>query len=160
MLRNTMLALSFIAAFNNTWAGPLDPIVSMVWVGESMPDQTSSTLQLNLTTVKPINLLSISSPVAKKVEIHSLMMHKGKMRLHIVNSFALPAHRTTVFGTRGLFLMMTGLNKPLNIGDKIPITLKYSFPDKQIKTIAVEAEVKQMELSYKHYGPNEVYDHR
>jgi copper(I)-binding protein len=56
--------------------------------------------------------------------------------------------------------MMTGLKQPLTLGEQIPLNLTFEFPDKQVKTIAANVEVKPMELSYKHYGPNEVYDHR
>jgi hypothetical protein len=144
---------------NSSWAGPYDPIVSKAWVGESVPGQTTVTVQLNLTTVKPVTLTSVSSPLADAVEIHSLMKLKGVMKLQVVPSLHIPEHRTTLFGSNGLFLMMTGLRQPLAIGDQVPLNLKFSFPDNQIKVISATAEVKKMELSYKHYGPNEVYDH-
>jgi len=159
MWKTLMFAMTW-SAVSLAWAGPHDPIVSVAWIGESIPGQTTATLQMNLTTVKPVNLMSISSPVAQSVEIHRLMMHKGAMKLQVVNSLPLPDHRTTTFGTRGLFLMMTGIKQPLNIGDRVPLTLTIAFADKTSKTISAEAEVRKMELSYKHYGPNEVYDHR
>lgn len=159
MLKYIMVIMS-ACWLSNAWAGPFDPIVSAAWVGESIPEQTTATLQLNVTTMKAVNLLSVSTPVAESVEIHSLMMHKGAMKLQVVNSFFLPERRTTKFGSRGLFLMMAGIKQPLKIGDRIPLSLKVAFADKQIKTITAEAEVRKMELSYKHYGPNEVYDHQ
>lgn len=155
-----ILGVVLVACSGNIWAGPFDPIVSKAWVGESIPGQTTATLQLNLTTIKPVNLISVNSPVAESVEIHSLMKHKGAMKLQVVKSLPLPDHRTITFGSQGLFLMMTGIRQPLKIGDHVPISLVVSFADKQTKTISVNAEVKKMELSYKHYGPNEVYDHR
>ena len=159
MWKNILLILT-VFCLSNAWAGPYDPIVSKAWVGESVPGQTTATLQLNLTTVKAVNLMSVSSPVADSVEIHSLMMHKGAMKVQVVNNLPLMDHRTTIFGSHGLFLMMTGIKQPLKIGDRVPISLVFTFPDKQTKTISAEAEVRKMELSYKHYGPNEVYDHR
>lgn len=155
----SIICVMALGWLSNAWAGPYDPIVSMAWVGESVPGQTTATLQLNLTTVKPVKLLSISSPVAASVEIQSLMMHKGAMKVHIVDSLPLPAHRTTAFGSNGLFLMMTGIKQPLKMGDHVPINLVVAFANKQTKTLSADAEVKKMELSYKHYGPNEVYDH-
>ena len=159
-MRKSIMCVLAIGWLSNAWAGPYDPIVSNAWVGESVPGQTTATLQLNLTTVKPGNLVSVGSPLAASVEIHSLMMNKGAMKMHVVNSLALQDHRTTTFGSHGLFLMMTGIKQPLKIGDRVPLSLVFLFPDKQTKTIAAEAEVRKMELSYKHYGPNEVYDHR
>jgi len=159
MRTNIIFVIAFGFLGNACWAGPFDPIVSAAWVGESIPGQTTATLQLNLTTVKPVKLMSVTSPLAGSVEIHSLMKHKGAMSVQIVDSLQLPEHRTIIFGSRGLFLMMTGIKQQLNIGDKVPVNLMFAYPDKQTKTIAAVAEVRKMELSYKHYGPNEVYDH-
>lgn len=138
----------------------MDPIVSAAWVGESVPGQTTATLQLNITTVKAIRLLSVSSDMASSIEIHSVEMHKGRLVPRIVSSLTLPEHRTSDFGSRNLFLMMTGIKQTLNAGDKIPLTLTYAFADKKPRTVAAMADVRKAELSYKHYRPGEVYDHR
>lgn len=144
----------------SSWAGPNDPIVSAAWVGESVPGQATVTLQLNLTTIKPVNLLAVTSPVAQSIEIHNLMKHKGEIKVQVVPSLNLPDHRTIIFGTQGLFLMMTGLNQTLNIGDTVPISLKFAFSDRTTKTISANATVRKVDLSYKHYGTKEIYDHR
>jgi len=155
----SILCAMILCFIGNAWAGPFDPIVSMAWVGESVPGQTTATLQLNLTTVKPVTLLSVSSPLASSIEIQSLTMYKGAMKMKVVNSLPLPDHRTVIFGSHGLFLMMTGIKQPLKTGDHVPLSLVFSFPGQQTKTVSASAEVRPMELSYKHYGPNEVYDH-
>jgi hypothetical protein len=159
MWKNIMFALA-LGWLSNAWADPYDPIVSMAWVGESVPGQSTATLQLNLTTVKAVTLLSVSSPAAAAVEIQSLMPSGGKMKVQVLNNLPLPDHRTITFPTQAIFLMMTGIKQPLKIGERVPVTLNFSFADKRIKSISTEAEVKKMELSYKHYGPNAVYDHR
>jgi len=160
MWQKTICAIVFVLFSNAGWAGPYDPIISKAWIGESVPGQTTATIQLNLTTIKAVKLVSASSPLAETIEIHSLMKQKGVMKLHVVPSLHIPEHSTTIFGANGLFLMLTGLKQPLKTGDHIPIALQFVFPDKQIKTINANIEVKPMELSYKHYGPKEVYDHR
>jgi hypothetical protein len=151
------LALTWLHPAN---AGPYDPIVSMAWVGETVPEQTTVTLQLNLTTIKPVKLLAVSSPLVETIEIHNLSNHKGALKALKVNSLQLPEHRTTTFGSRKLFLMMVGIKQPFKIGDHIPLKLEFAFKDKHNLTLMTNAEVKKVELSYKHYGPNEVYDHR
>jgi periplasmic copper chaperone A len=159
MWQKTICAIVLVISSNACWAGPYDPIVSKAWVGESVPGQTTATIQLNLTTVKAVKLISASSTLAEAIEFHSLMKQKGVIKRHVVPSLHIPEHSTTTFGANGLFLMMTGLKQPLKIGDQVPLTLQYVFPDKQVKTINAIVEVKPMELSYKHYGPQEVYDH-
>lgn len=159
-MRNQFLSLLLLGFSGIAWASPNDVMVDKVWVGESVPGQNSATLELNITTVSPAKLLSISSEAADKVEIHSVSRQGGKMQAHVVDDLHLPAHRTTAFGSHQLFLIMVGLKKELNIGDRIPVNLVVEYPDKHKQTIAVEATVKKMSLSYKHLGTREVHDHR
>lgn len=159
MFKTIFCTLALICA-GNAWAGPYDPIVSAAWIGESVPGQTTATLQLNITTVKAIKLLAVRSPLADNVEIHSVVLRKGKVTPQVVSSISLPERRTSSFGSKNLFLMMTGIRKTLNVGDQIPISMHYSFSDGKTRMVEATAEVKKMELSYKHYGSKEVYDHR
>lgn len=158
-LHATALALSLCIS-GNAWAGPKDAMVDKVWIGESVPGQNSATLELNITTVSAAKLLSVSSDVADKVEIHSVSKHGGKMQAHVVDSLRLPAHRTTAFGSHQFFLIMQGLKKELNIGDRIPVSIVVEYTDKRRQTIAAEAGVKKMSLSYKHLISDQVHDHR
>jgi copper(I)-binding protein len=157
---NKFLCLLLLGVAGNAWAVPNDVMVDQVWVGESVPGQNSATLELNITTVKAAKLLAVSSDAADRVEIHSVSKHGGKMQAHAVNSLRLPAHRTTTFGSHQLFLIMVGLKKELNIGDRIPVSITVEYANKRRQTIAVEATVKRMALSYKHLGTEEVHDHR
>lgn len=159
MVKLFILAIT-MCSLGNAWAGPSDPIISMAWMGETIPGQTSSTLQLNITTVKAVKLVSASSPVAGSIEIQRVMKQKGKMQANTVDDINLPAHNTIAFGSHGLFLMMTGIKQPLKAGDRVPLSFVFAVSGNQRKSISAEAEVRQMELSYKHYGPKEVYDHR
>ncbi|KAF0202211.1 MAG: hypothetical protein FD173_2014 [Gallionellaceae bacterium] len=159
-MRNSVLCLLMLSFAGLAWAGPNDVIVDRVWVGESVPGQNSATLELNITTVKAAKLLAVSSEAADKVEIHSVSRHGGKMKTHVVDSLRLPAHRTTAFGSHRLFLIMQGLKKELNVGERIPLNIVVEYANKRRQTIAVEATVKKMALSYKHLGKDEVHDHR
>lgn len=159
MLKSMLCVVTFSLISSTVMAGPYDPIISTAWVGESVPEQTTATLQLNLTTIKPVELISVSSPFATNIEIQRLMKYKGKMKMTVVRNLRLPGHSTTIFGSQGLFLMMTGIKQPLKMGEHVPLKLIFKYRDKKTKTISAVADVKQMELSYKHYGPNEVYDH-
>lgn len=157
---NKVLCLLLLGFASHAWAGTNDVMLDQVWVGESVPGQNSATLELNITTVKAAKLLSVSSEAADKVEIHSVSRHGGKMQTHVVDSLRLPAHHTTVFGSHQLFLIMQGLKKELNIGDRIPVSVVVEYANKRRQAIAVEATVKKMALSYKHLGTEEVHDHR
>ena len=144
----------------NAWAGVNDAVVTQAWVGESIPGQKSATLELNITTVRGATLLSVSCDAAEKVEIRSVSKRGRKMSAKVLDSLPLPAHHTTTFGSHRLFLILVGLKKELNTGDRISVHLVVGYGKERRQIINVEAAVKKMELSYKHLGTEEIYDFR
>jgi len=143
----------------NAWAGANDVIVDKVWMRESVPGQNSATVMLNLSVNKAGRLLSLSSPVATSGEIQDVVMRHGRPQAGPVDSLKLPAHSTTLFGTHGVYLTLVGLKQPLNVGDRVPVTLVVETGGKT-QTVKVEAEVKALELSYQHFNDPNVKDHR
>ncbi len=159
-MRTRWLFILLLGLCADVWAGPNDVMIDKVWVGESVPGQDSATLEMNISTVKAATLLSVSSPAAKRVEIHSVSRRGGKMAAKVVDHLRLPAHRTTAFGSDRLFLVMAGLQHELNVGERIPVNVEVEYANRRRQTIALEASVKKMALSYKHVQPGAVYDHR
>ncbi|MEI7843533.1 MAG: copper chaperone PCu(A)C [Gallionellaceae bacterium] len=159
-MNSKLFALWLLCLPGTSWAGPNDALVDKVWVGESVPGQNSATLELNITTVKLAFLVGIASEVAERVEIHAVSKVGGKMKVRVVDRLRLPSHRTTAFGSKSLFLIMAGLKRELNVGDKVAVTIVVEYASKHRQTIVTEATVKKMALSYRHLGSDEVYDHR
>ena len=143
----------------NAWAGANDVMVEKVWMRESVPGQTAVTVQMNISVTKAGRLLSVSSPVATSGEIQSVVLRHGKLQTGIVDSLKLAPHSTTLFGERGVYLTLVGLNKALNVGEHIPVHLVMEVGGKSM-TINTEAEVRPLELSYQHYNDPTVKDHR
>jgi len=158
MWRKLVCVILFALA-SNAWAND-EVLVDMAWLRESVPGQTSASLQLKLTATKPARLIGVSSPWATAVEIQRLLPSRGKMKAHALPSVHLSRNRALVFGEHGIALMMVGLKQPLTVGDHVPVSLTVEFPGKRVRTVEVEAEVKALELRYKHYGGQEVHDHR
>jgi copper(I)-binding protein len=143
----------------NAWAGANDVIIDKVWMRESVPGQTSATVQMNLSVTKAARLLSIRSPVAATGELQDVVMRQGRLQTVVVDSMRLKAHSTSLFGTGGIYLSLVGLKQVLNVGDHVPLTLVVEVGDKPY-TINAEAVVKPLELSYQHYNDPTVKDHR
>lgn len=154
-----LLCAGLLALAGNAWASD-EVLVDKVWLRESVPGQESASLQLNLTVTKPAKLIRVSSPWAAAVEIQRLSPSRGKMKAQAVPDLRLSRNRTLVFGEHSIALMMVGLKQPLNVGDHIPVSLTVEFSGRRMRTMEVEAEVRPLELSYKHYGGHEVHDHR
>jgi len=158
MWRKAVSALSLLLVCE-AWAGADDVMLDKIWMRESVPGQTSATVQMNLSVTKLARLLSISSPVANSGEIQDVVMHHGKLETQTVDSMKLAAHSTTLFGARGIYLVLVGLKQPLNAGDHVPLKLKMEVGGKPL-TIDTEAVVRPLDLSYQHYNDPAVKDHR
>lgn len=70
-------------------------------------------------------LLSVSSPLFAKIEIHTHQMQDDMMKMVQLPSLAIPAHQTLVFQTGGLHLMMFAPTQSLKVGDSVPVSLKF-----------------------------------
>lgn len=143
----------------NVLAGANDVVVDQAWMRESVPGQTSATVQLNLYVIKPSRLIAVSSPVAASGEIQGVVMSRGKMKTEAVESLQLRPHSNVIFGTRGMYLVLVGLKRAINEGEQIPVSLVIDVAGKR-QTVEILAEVKALELSYKHYQDPAVKDHR
>ena len=75
---------------------------------------------------KPEALVGVETPVAQKVEMHAMSMTGGVMRMAQVSAAPVPAGGKTEFGPGGYHLMLIGLRKPLNLGDRVPLTLTFA----------------------------------
>lgn len=157
-LRKTVFGMLLGMLALPVWAAS-DVIVDKVWMRESVPGQTAATVQLNLYVTKEADLLGVSSPLAASGEIRHVMKRGGKMQQRTLRELNLAAHSNTLFGERGYYLMLTGLKQPLNVGDKVPVTLSLKIGGKA-RNVDVAAAVRALELSYKHYNDPAVMDHQ
>lgn len=147
-----------IGMMANARAGEV--LVENAWLRESVPGQNTASLQLNLTSIKPAKLIAVSSPLSAAVKIQRLYPERGKIKAREVGSLRLPRRYTVVFGEKNFALMLVGLKQPLTAGDSVPVSLTVEFAGKRTLKLDVKAEVKPLELSYKHYSGHEVQDHR
>ena len=71
-------------------------------------------------------LLSASTEIANKVEIHEMAVNDGVMTMRAVEGgLSIDPGRTVKFAPGGLHLMIVGLAMPLVRGDKVPVTLRF-----------------------------------
>jgi len=147
-----------LLALPPAWASN-DVIVDKAWVRESVPGQTAATVQLNLSVNRAARLLGVSSPLAADGEIVRVERRGGTMQTHTLPNLRLAARSTVIFGVHGLYLMLRGLKQPLNTGERVPVSLLLEVGGKR-QTVEVSAEVRALELSYKHYNDPAVMDHR
>lgn len=85
-------------------------------------------------------LISASSPVAGRVELHTHIMDGNVMRMRRVENIALKPGSSVVLQPHGDHVMLMGLNAPLKEGDLLKLTLTFE----KAGPIEVEATVESI----------------
>ena len=85
-------------------------------------------------------LVSASSPVAGRVEIHESMIMDGKAMMHPrPGGMPVPAGGKAEMKPGGWHLMFMGLKRPLAVGDRFPATLTFQKAGKVQVEFVVQA---------------------
>ncbi len=72
-------------------------------------------------------LVSATSPRALRVEIHTMSLEGGVMRMRpLVDGVEVPAKGTATLAPGGNHIMLIGLKGPLKEGERIPTTLRFA----------------------------------
>jgi periplasmic copper chaperone A len=69
-------------------------------------------------------VVGVSSPLASRVEMHVTTREGDVMKMRQVESFEVPAGGSFELKPAGAHLMLMDLKRPLQKGEKVPLTLK------------------------------------
>lgn len=97
--------------------------ISDSWARATAAGQDVGAAYMTLKSSTDATLVSATSPVSTSVEIHSMTMDNGVMKMRMLDSLPLPAGKPVKLEPSGFHLMLLGLKKPLKAGDKIEISL-------------------------------------
>jgi len=89
---------------------------------------------------QPDRLLSASTPVAKKVEMH-VTEHAGEVaKMRQLRAFEVPGRERLALEPNGAHLMLVDLAQPLKKGERFPMTLRFE----RAGEVEVQFEVQEM----------------
>lgn len=116
--------------------------VKDAWVRAPAPGQQVAGAYMELTARARLALISVASPVAGRVELHSTAVEGGVMRMRPVDRIDLPADKPVKLAPGGLHVMLMDLKQALKPGDRVPLTLTVQRPDSSRAVFTIEAEVR------------------
>jgi copper(I)-binding protein len=99
--------------------------VSNAWVRATVPGQPVAGAYMDLRADRAAKLVRVTSPVAKRGEIHEMKDDGGMMTMRAVDSVELPAGATVSLAPGGLHVMLFELAQPLVAGRKVKLTLEF-----------------------------------
>ncbi len=85
-------------------------------------------------------LIEVRSDVAKAVELHQTKIEGGVMKMQpVVGGVEIPAGERVAFKPGGYHIMLIGLKRDLQVGDRFTVTLEFE----KSGTVTVESEVRE-----------------
>jgi len=126
VIASTALAQPAQLEVNNAWArataGKADTGVAYVAIQSPTADR----------------LMSLSTPAAKKAELHTMSMQGTVMKMRPLSGLDIPAGQPVMLKPGGDHIMLMGLNKVLRPGETFPLTLDFEKAGSRTVTVTVE----------------------
>lgn len=128
--------VALLAVSGSAWA---DVHATEAWSRFTAPSVPTGVvfMQLHNSGKQADALVSASSPVAKKVEIHNHVNDKGVMRMREVAKIDVAAGQSVSLQPGGYHLMLMGLKQPLQLKQTFPVSLKYQSGRSEQITVTV-----------------------
>jgi periplasmic copper chaperone A len=115
------------------------------WVRGTVAQQMATGAFFQISNAAGARLVSASSPAAGVVEIHSMTMEGGTMKMRALpDGLDLPAGKTVELKPGGYHVMLMDLKAPLKAGDSVDLSLVVEGKDGKQETIALKAPVKAL----------------
>ncbi len=130
LLTTTLIPSILMTVFLTAHAETAKPVqIQQAWARATAPGQSVGAAYMTLVHHENITLIAADSNAAGSVEIHSMEMKNGIMKMRMLEELPIKAGKAVKLGPGGLHLMLFDLQKPLKVGEKIELTL--CFKDKQ-----------------------------
>lgn len=128
LMKTSLALLLLLASITQVFAA--DPItIERPWARASAPGQMvgGGFMTIVHRGSDEDRLVSATTPIAREVQIHTMNMDGGVMRMRPVEGgLAIPAGGRVVLQPGGLHLMFMDISAPLVAGTTFPVTLRFA----------------------------------
>jgi len=112
--------------------------VSNAWARATPAKAENGAAYVTIVSPTPDRLLSASSPVAKKTELHTMEMAGMVMKMRPLAGLDIPAGQPVALKPGSEHIMLIGLQKPLREGQSFDLTLNFEKAGARTVPVAVE----------------------
>lgn len=127
-----------LAVASTALAQPTQLEVDNAWAGASPGKAENGAAYVTITSPTADRLVSASTPVAKKAELHTMSMQGMVMKMRPIAGVDIPASQPVSLKPGGEHIMLMGLNEPLREGQSFPLTLDFEKAGPRTVTVTVE----------------------
>ncbi len=119
--------------------------ISDPWVRATVPGQQATGVFMKITAHQPVRLVAGATPVAPVVEIHEMKMVGDRMEMRaLANGLPIAAGETAELKPGGYHVMLINLPKPIEVGQKVPLTLIFTDGSGQRHEVAIDAPARPL----------------
>ena len=130
-------AAGFVAA-STALAQPSQLEVNNAWAGATPGKSENGAAYVTIQSPTADRLVSASTPVAKKAELHTMSMQGMVMKMRPLSGLDIPAGQPVTLKPGGDHIMLMGLDQPLRPGETFPLTLGFEKAGPRTVTVTVE----------------------
>lgn len=112
------------------------------WVRATQDGQDVGAAYMTLSSNTDTTLTLIESPVSDSIEIHSMTMDKGVMKMRMLEQLDLKANQPFKLAPGGFHLMLFDLKKNLTAGEQVDFILHFKDAQGKETTMTVKSPVK------------------
>ena len=112
--------------------------VTSAWARATPAKAENGVAYLTIRSPTPDRLVSVSSPVAKKAELHTMSIEGTVMKMRPLAGLDIAAGQPVTLKPGGEHIMLLGLSEPLREGQSFPLTLTFEKAGMREVTVAVE----------------------
>jgi copper(I)-binding protein len=138
-----LLALIFSLTLLSSCGKPSPSVqISDNWVRATEDGQDVGAAYMTLTSNTDTTLTSVESSVSDSIEIHSMTMDNGVMKMRMLDELALKAGKPTELAPGGYHLMLFDLKKALKAGEEVSFTLHFKDAQGKETVVNVNSPIK------------------
>jgi len=100
------------------------------WVRPSHPGQDVGAAYMTLTSMQDVALVRVESDVSDSIEIHSMTMQNGVMKMRMLDNLPLVAGKPYKLEPGGFHFMLFDLKKALTAGESVNFVLYFKAKNK------------------------------
>jgi len=118
--------------------------VKDAWVRGTTPAQRATGAFMEIVSSEDAVVLSASSPAAGAVELHTMKLEDGIMKMRAIPRLELPAGKPVLLAPGANHIMLLDLKKQAKPGGVVPIILKVEGKDKKVHSVEIRAQVRDL----------------
>ena len=103
-------------------------VVAGAWIRQPPPGTDVASVYLSLENVgtKAVKLTGVECPLASMAMMHETLESGGQSHMRALASVSLAPGASMAFSPGGKHIMLQGLAHPLQVGERVPLVLRFS----------------------------------